>query len=77
MMSLKEKTEGEKYLGDIISQDGQNLKDIVSRKNKGTGLVNQISATIVGMMPGKDLFEVATLLRNTTLVRSLLFNSEA
>ena len=76
-MSLKEKTEGEKYLGDIISQDGQNLKDIVSRKNKGTGLVNQIFATFVGMTPGKDLFEVATLLRNTTLVRSLLFNSEA
>ena len=28
-------------------------------------------------MPGKDLFEVATLLRNTILVSSLLFNSEA
>ena len=69
-------TEAEKYLGDIISQDGKNLKNIVSRKNKGTGLVNQIFATIVEMMPGKYLFEVSTILRNTILVSRLIFNSE-
>ena len=28
------------------------------------------------MMPGQDNFEIATLLKNTILVSSLLFNSE-
>ena len=52
------------------------MKNIISRKNKGTGLVNEINATLVEMMPGQDNFEIATLLRNTILVSSLLFNSK-
>ena len=68
-------TEGEKYLGDILTNDGRNYKNIVSRKNKGTALVNEIHAIIAEMMLGKDHFEVSILLRNTMLISSLLFNS--
>ena len=32
----------EKYLGDVISNDGRNIKNIRSRVNKGTGIVNRI-----------------------------------
>ena len=32
--------EQEKYLGDIISNDGKNTKNITARKNRGTGVVN-------------------------------------
>ena len=33
--------ESTKYLGQIISQDGKNLKNIVNCANKGIGLVNK------------------------------------
>ena len=70
-------TEGEKYLGDILTNDGRNYKNIMSRKNKGTAQVNEIHAIIAEIMLGKDHFEVSILLRNTMLISSLLFNSEA
>ena len=66
----------EKYLGDIISDDGGNSKNILSRKNKGIGLVNEISAMLVEAMLGKDHFEIAMLTRNAMLVSSLIFNCE-
>ena len=38
---MEEKDE-EKYLGDIISKDGRNLKNIKARVNKGKGIVRKI-----------------------------------
>ena len=67
----------ERYLGDIISDNGTNNKNILSRKNKGLGLVNEISAMLVEAMLGKDHFEIAMLVRNAILVSSLIFNCEA
>ena len=37
-----ESVDSEKYLGDIISNDGKTSKNISARKNRGTGVVNQI-----------------------------------
>ena len=68
---------GEKYLNDIISDDGKNDTNIKSRINKGTGLVNEISALLVEIMAGKEHFELSTFLRNSCLVSSLLFNCES
>ena len=72
-----ETTLGEKYLGDHISYDGKNDINIASRKNKGIGLVNEISALLVEIMAGSEHFELATLLRNSCLVSSMIFNCEA
>ena len=36
------KVDSEKYLGDILSSDGKNLRNINARKNRGTGIVTQI-----------------------------------
>ena len=39
---IMEEKEDEKYLGDIVSKDGRNLKNIKSRINKGKGIVSKI-----------------------------------
>ena len=67
----------EKYLGDVISHDGRNIKNIKARVNKGTGLVNNIMTKLEGIPFGKYYFEVAMILRNSLLVSSVLCNSEA
>ena len=67
----------EKYLGDIISKDGRNMKNIKARVNKGTGIVKKIMMLLDGMPFGKYYFEIAMILRNCLLVSSVLNNSEA
>ena len=74
--SMEEKAE-EKYLGDVISTDGKNLKNIKARIAKGKGIVNKIVTVLDGIPFGKQYFEVGILLRNSLLVSSMLFNCEA
>ena len=73
---MEEKSE-EKYLGDLISKDGRNLKNIQGRINKGKGIVTKILNILEGIPFGKVYFKVAVILRNTLLVSSMLCNSEA
>ena len=67
----------EKYLGDIISDDGKNSKNIAARKNRGIGVVNQVMAILEEICFGKFYFQVAMVLRNSLLISSLLTNAEA
>ena len=69
--------EEEKYLGDIISKDGKNIKNFKARVNKGTGIVNKIMTMLDGIPVGQFYFEVALILGNILLVSSMLCNSEA
>ena len=73
---MEEKSD-EKYLGDILANDGKNMKNFKSRVNKGTGIVNKIMTRLEGIPFGKYYFEVALILRNSLLVSSVLCNSEA
>jgi hypothetical protein len=73
---MEEKHE-EKYLGDVISKDGRNLKNIKARISKGKGIVRKILNILEGIPFGKLYFQVAILLRNSLLVSSMLCNSEA
>ena len=72
-----EPVEEEKYLGDIISNNGKNTKNIEARKNRGTGIVNQIMSILEDICFGKHHFVVAMVLRNALLISSLLTNAEA
>ena len=74
---VMEESQAEKYLGDIISNDGRNMKNIKSRVNKGKGIVSRIMTLLEGIPFGKFYFEVAVILRNSLLVSSMLTNSEA
>ena len=70
-------TDEEKYLGDIVSKDGRNIKNIQARVNKGKGIVKRILRILEGIPFGKLYYQVAIILRNTLLVSSILCNSEA
>ena len=73
---IEEKSE-EKYLGDVISTDGKNIKNIKARISKGKGIVNKILTILDGIPFGRHYFEIGMLLRDSLLVSSMLFNAEA
>ena len=64
----------ERYLGDILSCDGKNQKNITARKNKGTGIITQIMSILEDICFGNYYFQVAIILRNYLLISSLLTN---
>ena len=74
---VMEQKEEEKYLGDLISVDGRNIKNIKARIAKGTGIVTKILAMLEGIPLGKQYFKVGTILRDSLLTSSMLLNSEA
>ena len=69
--------EQENYLGDIVSSDGKNHKNMLNRRNRGTGIVTQIMTKLEEVCLGKYFFQVAVIWRSTYLVSSLLTNAEA
>ena len=66
----------EKYLGDILSADGSNMKNILSRKDKSVGVIKQICSILDETCFGNFHFEVAMILRGSLLLNSILTNSE-
>ena len=57
---MEEKNE-EKYLGDIISNDGRNIKNIKARVSKGKGINSKILTMLEGILFGNFYFEVAII----------------
>ena len=49
-----EEKEDERYLGDVISKDGRNIKNIQARVNKGTG----IERKILPLLDGNTLWKI-------------------
>ena len=72
-----ETIENEKYLGDLISHDGKNTKNIQARREKGTGIVDKILTRLESTVYGLYLFEVAITLRNSLFINRILTNAEA
>ena len=72
-----ENVENDKYLGDIISTDGSNLKNVLSRKDKSVGANKQICSMLNEMCFGPFHFEAAIIFRDSILINSILTNSEA
>ena len=68
-------SDDEKYLGDIISYNGMNTKNIKARVDKGVGNVKQIMSILQEVCFGKFQFEVAIILRNSLLISSMLTNA--
>jgi hypothetical protein len=66
-----------KYLGDIISSDGKNNKNIIERTNKAMGNVNKIVSTLNERPYGKHLFKAYQLMREGLLLGGLLTNVES
>ena len=69
--------ENEKYLGDVMQNNGKNDKNIVARMKKGRGANNQICQLLKDLCLGQYYFEAANILRNSLLLSTLLTNSES
>ena len=70
------RTSSEKYLGDIISNNGKIDENIEDRVNKGRGRINSIISLLEEISFGENYFEMALLFRNSMLINSLLSSSE-
>ena len=71
------KVKESKYLGDLISTDGKNHKNILERKGKGLGIVLQISQMLEEIYFGPYEIEVALTLRKSLFLNGILTNCEA
>ena len=69
--------EKERYLGDILSNDGKININIQERQNKGTGYVNQIVSMLREISFGYHFYNMAMLFRTTMLINGMLCSSEA
>ena len=72
MNSVTEET----YLGDIISSDGKNQKNIKQRVSKGLGIMTEILNLLDLISFGPYLIEIALLLRESMLINGILTNVE-
>ena len=70
---MQEVTE-DKYLGDVLSADGKNTKNISERISKGLGIISQIFNLLENISFGSHVFEIAALLRNSMLINGILTN---
>ena len=73
---IMKEVEEKKYLGDIISKNGNNKSNIKDRTNRAMGIVNKIIETISERPYGKHLFKASKLMREAMLISGLLTNSE-
>ena len=65
------------YLGEVLTSDGKNKRNIQSKVNQGIGMVGEIMEMLNKMNLGPHYFDVAILMRNAYLVNSMLFNVDA
>ena len=74
-----EKSDAEKYLGDIISNTVENCnnRNIKSRKGKGIGITAHIMTIMNNVSLGMFYFEIAAVLRESLLINGMLFNTES
>ena len=75
--SKMESSSQEKYLGDILTDDGKIQKTIEDRKAKGFGLNSQILAILSEVPLGKFKVQMGLHLRQAMLINGMLYNSEA
>ena len=64
------------YLGDVISSDGTNFKNIQKRVGKGIGIISKIMTKLEKITVGEHYFSSALLLRESLFINGILTNAE-
>ena len=72
-----DKVESEKYVGDIISQDGSNTLKVKERYDAGFGTINEIESILDELPLGQFRIITGLRLRESLFISRLLFNSES
>ena len=67
----------DKYLGDYITSDGKHDKTISARCSSGTGQTSALMTILKEVSLGQFYFPMATLLRSTLVMSSMLLNAES
>ena len=65
-----------RYLGDWIESSGSNKLNVNQRVSRGLGAVSQIMSILESVSLGHHYFSIATLLRESLLVNSMLCSVE-
>ena len=71
-----EKVSEDTYLGDVISGDERNLKNIKKKVSKGLGIITEIMNILEKVTLGKHYFTTAVLLRESLFLNGILTNGE-
>ena len=69
-------SEQEKYLGDMIHQNGKQHATIVDRISKGYGILANITAILTDIPLGHRRLEMGLELRQALWINGILHNSE-
>ena len=73
---LKYPVEQDTYLGDVISSDGKNRKNVENRISTGIRIITQILNLLEIVSFGKHYIETDPLLRESMFINGVLFNAE-
>ena len=60
------------YLGNIISNDGSNDKNIQDRWNKGMGIISSVISLLKHISLGKHYFKMGLLFRESNVINGIL-----
>ena len=71
-----ERVSEDTYLGDIISEDGKNSKNIRSRIAKGVGIISEIMTLLESVTLGEHYFSTAVLFRESKFLNGILTNCD-
>ena len=71
-----ENVQEDTYLGDVISCDGRNTKNIKKRISKGLGIITEILHLLEMVSLGEHFMEIATLFREALFVNAIITNAE-
>ena len=74
--TIMENVTEDTYLGDIISSDGKNTKNVADRISKGIGKITQIEQLLEMTSLGEHFMEIAILFRETMFINGILTNAE-
>ena len=74
--TIIEEVSEDEYLGDILSADGSNRKNVQKRINRGFGIIAEIVNILDQISFGQHYFEIALMLRSSLLLSSILNNVE-
>ena len=72
-----QKTQKEKYLGNILTSNAKIDDNILARFHKGVGMINEIIGTLKEVSFGYHYFEIGLLYRNSKLINGMLCSVEA
>ena len=69
--------EQEKYVGDVISNNGSNDANISRRRSIGSGAISQIFSILNEVSLGYQYIEIGLILRDSILLSKMLLSSES